>query len=169
MIKFWDFILPDYSQPFFVGLSKLCLERGIGFSNVSDVILKATLDFSDVISCIAMALVETDDIRLSVEVLVSKITSPNLILLFNSAKVYLFSIGKVIWNVSVLIAVFIDIFKCSNLHSFQSWWNTIFKFIKGCDWLVLERLSFPELTWQSSPFKITFKCFKNHFSSGRFW
>ena len=142
--SFWILTL-ILSQPFFMCLSKLCLKRGIGFSNVRNVIWETIIYFSNVRSCIAKALVETDDIRLSVEVLVSKITSPDLILLFFFANVYLFSVGEIIWDVSILIAVFINISNCSNLHPFQSWWDAFFKFVQGCNWLVLETLSFPVL------------------------
>ena len=114
-----------------MGLLEDASQSLIGLLNVSDMLLKAVHDTSDILSSIESAMLKSQLVWISMVILCSYEFSKDLIELLLLAEIDLLLVGEVIWDMMLLVAICLNIIKVSLSHSLQGAWDTVVELFKS--------------------------------------
>ena len=114
-----------------VSLCKPHFQVRVCSPNVANIGLKAINGADDIISTVADTRVYFHEVGLSVVGIHALVLSEDIMMLLFLAHVNLLFIREVVTDMMLLVAVFTDLSKISNLHPFKSWRYTVSKFPEG--------------------------------------
>ena len=119
------FVSTENSKVLLVVLSEESLKSLISFTNISNIVLKASREPWHLLSRISHAVIKADFIRVSVVSQVGLKFSKHLLMLFLFAQRDLLNISEVVTDMLWLIALALHAFKISDLHSLHGWGNIV--------------------------------------------